>query len=171
MRQHSCKCLLFLKPCDVVGKLFILLKSNMILSEAYNELAFYTLAHPDQIYFIHQHIVDAQIAQTADPSTKQISLVFALVGLYLTVEKGYTGRDVQKVHMQLTKNKSSLPAIPLPVRRGEITVADVLETKPGEERDRTITLWCVSVWEAYKGSQKTIAQYTDERLAEQMPLQ
>lgn len=48
--------------------------------DLYNELSCYTIAHGDAA-FIHQHIVDAFIAQTADESTKPISLTFALVGL------------------------------------------------------------------------------------------
>ena len=136
----------------------------MISSDTYNELAFYTLAHADQNYFIHQHLVDAHIAQTADANTKQISLVFALVGLYLAVEKGYTGKEVQQAHMQLAKNKNSLPDINLPVKRGDITATDVLKTEAGEDRDRMIKAWCVSVWEAYKDSQKAIVQYISERL-------
>lgn len=139
----------------------------MIFTDTYNELAFYTLAHPDQTYFIHQHLVDAQIAQTADAGTKQISLVFALVGLYLAVEMRYTGRQVQQAHLHLAKDKYSLPAIPLPQNRDEITAANVLCTEPGERRDRMIKSWCASVWEAYKGSQKAITQYTNERLSQQ----
>lgn len=46
----------------------------MLFTITYNELSFYTLAHPDQLYFIHQHIVDAQTAQTADATTKQVSI-------------------------------------------------------------------------------------------------
>jgi hypothetical protein len=44
---------------------------------AFNELSFYTLAHPNKAYFIHQHIVDAFKAQTADHNTKPIGLTFA----------------------------------------------------------------------------------------------
>lgn len=67
--------------------------------------------------------------------------------------------------MQLAKNKSSLPDIHLPVKRGDITATDVLETEAGEDRDRIIKKWCASVWDAYKDSQKEIIQYTNERLA------
>ena len=64
-------------------------------SEEYHELAFYTLAHPDKDYFIHQHIVDAFQAQTADEHSKPIAIIFSLAGLYLSAEKGYSGRTVQ----------------------------------------------------------------------------
>jgi len=47
--------------------------------DLYNELAFYTLAHPDPA-FIHQNVVDAFAAQHADESSKPIYIVFALIG-------------------------------------------------------------------------------------------
>jgi hypothetical protein len=68
--------------------------------DAFHTLAFYTLAHPDPA-FIHQHAVDAFAAQSADEETRPITLVFALVGLYLLMEKGYSGREVQRAHMRM----------------------------------------------------------------------
>ncbi len=53
--------------------------------EAYNELSYYTLSHPDPA-FIHQNIVDAYTAQHAGQDTKPIAITFALIGLYLSVE-------------------------------------------------------------------------------------
>jgi hypothetical protein len=124
---------------------------------AFHELSFYTLAHPDTVNFIHQHIVDAYQAQTADAMTKPIGLVFSLVGLYLQLEKNYTGREVQLAHMKLAKNKKLWPAIELPLNRGQINVTDVLKADAGEARDIMIRHWCESVWAAYKESHKTVA--------------
>lgn len=62
--------------------------------QMYNQLAFYTLSHPDKIFFIHQLVVDAYTAQHADAQTKPIAITFALAGLYLVVEKNYTGKQV-----------------------------------------------------------------------------
>jgi hypothetical protein len=117
--------------------------------EAYYELSYYTLAHPDPS-FIHQHIVDAFAAQTANQNTKPIGIAFALVGLYLYLEKGYTGRQVQLAHMRLAKRRQEWPRFDLPEFRGEITVADVLREPPGEKRDAMIGSWCDSVWRTYE---------------------
>ena len=136
----------------------------MKASEQYHELSFYTLAHPDNLYFIHQHIADAQTAQTADANTKPIGIVYALIGLYLMIEKNYTGRQVQLAHMQLSKNKKNLPPIRLPEQRGEITAQEVLKAPPGPERDAVIRDWCVSVWEAYGNVRDIIVRYCDENL-------
>jgi hypothetical protein len=56
----------------------------------YHELRAYSLAHRDP-NFLHQHVVDAFAAQCANERTKPITLTFALVGLYLHVEKKQTG--------------------------------------------------------------------------------
>jgi hypothetical protein len=123
--------------------------------ELYDELSFYTLAHADPA-FIHQHIVDAFAAQTAGELTKPIKLTFALVGLYLHVEKQFSGRQVQLVHMQLAQKKSEWPALRLPKERGVIRVVDVLAAPEGSERDALIHAWCAAVWDAFSINRPTI---------------
>jgi len=125
--------------------------------DEFNELSFYTLEHPDKIYFIHQHIVDAFQAQHADQNTKPIGLVFSLIGLYLFLDKGYTGRQVQLAHMKLSQNKKTWPQLELPAQRGAITVSSVMKTEAGPARDKMIKAWCSSVWDAYKNWHSAIA--------------
>lgn len=124
--------------------------------DAYDELCYYTLAH-GKPEFIHQYIVDAFAAQTADEQTKPIKLTFALIGLYLHVEKQVSGREVQLVHMRLARKKRSWPSFALPHDRGAMTAADVLAAPPGPERDRAIDRWCASVWNAFRGNRETVA--------------
>ena len=119
--------------------------------DAFNELSAYTLGHGDPA-FIHQHVVDAFGAQMAQPGDKPIRLTFSLVGLYLHVEKGSTGRWVQRVHMQMGQKKRSWPAWTLPKDRGALTAVDVLRAAPGSERDQAIDAWCVSVWTAFRAN-------------------
>src|SRR6185295_5352013 len=66
--------------------------------ESYDALCCYTLERGDAA-FIHQHVVDAFIAQNAGEHTKPIGLAFALIGLYLHLERGFSGKQVQRVHM------------------------------------------------------------------------
>ena len=129
--------------------------------EQYNELSFYTLSHQDKS-FIHQHIVDAQGAQTADENTKPIRIIFSLVGLYLYVERGFTGKQVQQFHTEMVKNKRLWPKIVLPAKRGEINVSDVLAVSPGAERDKMIRKWCETVWDAYKDSRASIVNLVEQ---------
>lgn len=132
-------------------------KTSAMTSEqdAYDELRCYTLAHRDPS-FIHQHVVDAFIAQHADAQTKPIALSFSLVGLYLFVEKQLSGRQVQQVHMEFAKHKQPWPVFALPLKRGSITAVDVVATPEGPERDKAIRAWCTSVWGAFHHSRQTV---------------
>ena len=130
----------------------------------FNELSFYTLSHPDVKYFIHQHAVDAFQAQTAGAQTKPIALVFALIGLYLYIEKQYSGRQVQEAHVKLSAKKQAWPRHPLPELRGSINVSTVLNSEPGPQRDEFIRAWCASVWNAYQGWQSAISDLANREL-------
>lgn len=131
--------------------------------DLYNELAFYTLAHPDPA-FIHQLVVDAYTAQSADETTKPIAVVFALIGLYLHLEKGYTGKQVQRAHMQLAKWPNTWPKLPLPAQRGEIHIENVLAAETGPDRDALIEQWCASVWKSWRESRSSIISIAQKYL-------
>lgn len=126
-----------------------------LIREYYFELLYYTLSHPDPA-FIHQLVVDAFTAQQADNNTKPIAIVFALVGLHLHIDKGYSGKQVQQAHIQLAKRRKHWPILSLPDERGDLTVVDVVAAMPGDERDRLIESWCKSVWCAYRAIQEQI---------------
>lgn len=124
---------------------------------AYNELCAYTLGHAlRDPAFIHQHVVDAYAAQHADEHSKPIGVTFALVGLFLHVEKQASGRRVQRVHIELGRSKRPWPRLPLPSERGAMTAADVMAFPEGPERDRAIDDWCASVWSAFAESRQSI---------------
>src|SRR5438067_4814515 len=101
--------------------------------QAYDELSAYTLTQGN-IAFIHQHVVDAYGIQQAHDERKPIRIAFGLVGLYLHVEKGLTGRQVQMVHMALAKKKQTWPTFALPEHPGSMTAIDVMAAEPGPER-------------------------------------
>ena len=124
--------------------------------DAYDELCCYTLAHPDPS-FIHQHVVDVFAVQQAHEQTKPIALTFGLIGLYLKVEKQYSGKQVQRAHMALARQKHVWPQFALPRERGSITAVDVIGAAPGSDRDRAIDAWCASVWEAFHDNHQTVA--------------
>jgi hypothetical protein len=115
------------------------------LRAAFDEVYVYTMGRAG---FSLQHVVDAFAVQTAGADAKPISIVFGLVGLYLHVEKQFSGGKVQKVHMALGRRKREWPRVSLPEDRGSMTVADVLAASAGPERDRAIEDWCKSVWTA-----------------------
>jgi hypothetical protein len=129
--------------------------------EAYEELSFYTLSHGDPT-FIHQHIVDTFAAQHARPDSKPISVAFALIGLYLYIEKGFTGREVQKAHMRLAKKRRMSPTFPIPESQVDMTVHDVLQASAGLDRDAAIHRWAAAVWLAWSDSHTAISNLAQE---------
>jgi Family of unknown function (DUF5946) len=129
---------------------------------AFDELQVYTLTHGDPA-FIHQYVVDAWTAQHADEHTKPIALTFALVGLYLHLEKGASGRQVQRIHMALARRKWPWPSFALPGTRGSVTARQVMAASAGPERDRAIEDWCASVWNAFRCDRAPVIESLQER--------
>ena len=124
------------------------------LDEAEAELWAYTLERGDA-EFVHQHAVDALGAQRADARTTPMQLTFALVGLYLHVERGYTGRQIQQMHARMARRPLEWPAVVPPAVRGSITAGDVVAAPAGLTRDAAIDAWCADVWAAY-GAWRTV---------------
>jgi len=115
--------------------------------DAYDDLYAYTMGRKN---FILQHVVDANIAQRAPAANPpHIGVVFALVGLYLHVEKRFTGTQVQNAHRVMGGAKRSWPDVIWPVQRGCMTAADVLSVAAGPARDEAIDEWCTQVWAAF----------------------
>jgi hypothetical protein len=129
------------------------------MRSAYDEVYVYTMGRPG---FILQHVVDAYGAQTASSDSKPIRIVFALVGLYLHVERHFSGRQVQKVHTALGRRKRAWPIVDLPNDRGAVTVADVLAASAGLQRDKAIDAWCECVWNAFRACRPRILDLLQE---------
>ena len=106
------------------------------------------LAHGDRA-FTYQHVVDAFTAQHAHEQTKPIALTFALVGAIPAQREQFSGRQVQRVHMDLAGTKRSWPVFPRPKDRGAITAATVMAAAAGPDRDHAIDVSCNSVWQAF----------------------
>ena len=123
------------------------------IQSAYEELYVYTMGRPN---FILQHVVDAHQAQTATETGKPMGIVFSLIGLYLHVEKEYSGNQVQQVHQRLARQKRQWPTIALPSDRGTLTAVDVMAVAAGPDRDTAIDQWCEAVWKAFSDSHQTI---------------
>jgi hypothetical protein len=137
--------------------------------EQLNELTAWTLGLRDGP-FIHQHVVDAWALQHADENSKPIAVAFALLGLYLHLEKGWSGREVQRAHMQLGQphgrgaGRKDWPKFPLPKTRGSVTVGDVMAA-PESERAKAIDRWCRSVWEAWSENHEAVRAWAAQELS------
>jgi hypothetical protein len=115
------------------------------MTEPYDELRAYTLTltGPE---FLHQHVIDAHAVQDAGDWSKPIAVAFGLAGLWLYIERGATGRDVQRVHRLLGARPKAWPVFKLPDDRGDLGPVDVVREAPGPDRDAAIRRWCESVW-------------------------
>ncbi|MDQ6748954.1 MAG: DUF5946 family protein [Candidatus Dormibacteraeota bacterium] len=129
-----------------------------------SDLTYYTLAHGDSS-FIHQHLVDAYGAQHVRRSKSTVGAAFTLAGLYLALERGFTGRQVQQMHMRMSRTSRTWPAFEPPSDMGLMTVADVLATEAGPGRDEALMRWCRSVWTAWAPGQARVREMVDPFLA------
>jgi hypothetical protein len=126
-----------------------------------HELSLDTLSHGDP-FFIHQVAVDTYAAQHAGPASKTITVAFALIGLCLLLERGHTGKAVQRAHMRLANRSKRWPSFDPPAHRGSVTVADVLRVEPGNERDTAIMRWATSVWTALEQAHPSVRTLIDQ---------
>lgn len=126
--------------------------------DPYDELCAWTLSRGDP-EFIHQHVVDAHMLQNATGETKSIGVAFALVGLYLFLERGFTGREVQLAHMKLGKAGGPWPTFDLPADRGALTYAHALAAPAGDERVAAIREWSAAVWAPWSTQRREVLAF------------
>ena len=131
--------------------------------DKYHKLSLYTLGLQDE-YFIHKDIVDAFAAQTANEKTKDITLFFSLAGLYLFLEKKYTGKQVQNAHQLMAAKMKVFIKINLPIKRGTVTVDEVLNVPNSLKKNQMIKKWCESLWNAYYNQQNEVIKITEKLL-------
>jgi hypothetical protein len=145
--------------CDLPGRF----NASGECWQLFSDLSCYTVAKQDPA-FIHQHAVDAYEAQHAGGKTRNITVAFGLIGLFLALEKGYSGRQVQLAHMKIAKIQKSWPSFDPPGKPAEITVWDVLQTGTDPEKDAMIRQWMAAVWEGWADRQDWVRATTDELL-------
>ena len=131
--------------------------------DMFHELSCYTSSIKDS-KFIHQHAVDAFALESADEETKNIKVAFALIGLYLHIEKNFTGKEVQNAHVKLGKRRKKWPKFILPVQRGDIGVNNVMASPEGFKRNMAIEDWCLSVWLAYSHCHEDVRKLVRKEL-------
>jgi hypothetical protein len=93
--------------------------------------------------------VDAWQLQHAVLSKSNIGIAFSLIGLYLAIEKGRTGRQAQLAHMELAGQKKLWGDFEIPPIRAALTVADVLRADSGPARDARLMEWAAAVWASW----------------------
>jgi len=131
--------------------------------QAFSDLESYTVSLRDP-EFIHQHVVDTYAAQHAGGKTRNITVIFGLIGLYLTMEKEYTGKEVQRAHMLIAKKRKTWPPLDPPEKTFHVTVADVLRANTDSEKKAAIHRWMTEVWEGWADRHEWIRETTETLL-------
>lgn len=111
----------------------------------YHDLSAYLMMNPD-ITFSTQHVVDAYSVQHSGKQVKNIRTAFSLVGLYLAVERGYSGRQVQQAHMERAKRNIHWSSFELSTQPYTLSVADVLAVDELQNRNEMLMKWAKNVW-------------------------
>jgi hypothetical protein len=129
--------------------------------QKFSELSSYTIGKQD-IDFIHQHAIDTYSAQHSGNGMKPITTAFSLIGLYYALEKGFNGRQVQRVHTLLSRKKFNWKQLQPPDHSAYyLTVMDVLNEQPGESRDEMIHKWMLDVWKCWKHQHSWVREICD----------
>jgi hypothetical protein len=131
--------------------------------QLFSDLSCYTVAKQDA-GFIHQHAVDAYAAQHAGGKTRNITVAFGLIGLYLALERGYTGKQVQRAHQQIARVQKDWPRLEPPARPACLTVMDVLSVPDGPGKDAVIRQWMTEVWASWVERQAWVREITGKVL-------
>jgi len=131
--------------------------------QVFSDIQCYTVAKQD-LEFIHQHVVDTYEAQHAGGPTRTIAVAFGLIGLYLAVEKGYTGREVQLAHMRIAKVRKVWPQVEPPDQPALLNVMNVLCSGSDADKDRMIRKWMTAVWESWGDQHDWVRTTTEELL-------
>jgi hypothetical protein len=132
--------------------------------QKYSELSLYTLSLQDN-NFLHQHAIDTYSAQHAGCAMKDITIVYSLIGLYYAIEHGFTGKQVQRVHMLFSQQRTKWPVLQLPKKDYSLTVADVLKEEPGVKRDTMLENWMHDVWECWEHQHNWIKKVSSSLLS------
>ncbi len=133
--------------------------------QLYGEIIAYTLMRGDAA-FIHQHAVDAYAAQHVGEHMRPIGVAFALIGLYFACERGSTGRQAQHLHMLLAQRSKVWPRFVPPAHLGPLTVLDVMQAPPGDERDAALMRWAQSVWAAWSQEHERVKKLFESVMAD-----
>jgi len=130
----------------------------------YGEVVGYEATDPVRLGPWHQVCVDAYGAQHAGPDSKPIGVAFALNGLYLVFERGFTGIQAREAHGYLANTVDSWPRFDPPAAVGDITVFDVAMAGSADEHIAWVRRWGRSAWDAWRHVHAQVAELTDRQL-------
>jgi hypothetical protein len=124
------------------------------------------LGHLALLGGLHQLTVDAYAAQHVGPQVPAVGVAFALIGLHLALDEGWTGAAVRAAHQHLAAHPSGWPRFSAPRTPGWLTVADVAGSPSPEEHARRARSWAASVWQAWSADHQRVREWANDSLTD-----
>ena len=132
--------------------------------QLYGEVQGYALRHPELVRDLHQLSVDTYAAQHAprDPGggPPPIGVAYALVGLYLALDRGRSGLEVRAAHQRMGRPDATWPRLPAPASTGSMTVFDVAAAGAMADSSaghgRALRAWAADVWLAWSAEHAAV---------------
>lgn len=113
---------------------------------------------------LHQLTVDAYAAQHAGDPSPPISTAFALIGLHLALDEGWSGSAVRAAHQFLAARNPTWPLFGAPEGSDWLTVADVALARNPVAHAERVERWAASVWNAWQPSHAAIRGWAERVL-------
>jgi len=132
--------------------------------QLFGEVAAYQLGHLTTLGRVHQLMVDAYGAQHAGASASRKGVAFALIGLRLSLEQGWSGDEIRDAHRYLAAASKPWPEFAPPSHGAWMTVADVAKATSPEAHARSVHGWAASVWAAWGPARDVVVALIERRL-------
>jgi hypothetical protein len=120
--------------------------------------------HMPVLGHLHQLTVDTYAAQHPGPGVPAISVPFALIGLLLALEEGWSGVAVRAAHGYLAERDGDWPVFGPPASRGLVTAADVAAARGPEQHAALVGRWAAVTWDAWREERDHVRAWAAEVL-------
>jgi hypothetical protein len=139
----------------------------------YGEVAGFGLDNSAELGRFHQLGVDTYGTQHAADHDRSIRVAYSIVGLYLSIERGWSGDDVRRAHQRMGKPQPSWPEFRRPDELGGVTVLDVAMAgvRAGSVvgHAEAAQRWARYVWDAWSAQHAEVASLASSTLAANPP--
>lgn len=113
---------------------------------------------------LHQLTVDTYAAQHPGPSVPPIAIPFALIGLHLALDEGWSGAAVRAAHGWLAQRADAWPAFTPPSSFGPLTADRIAQATRPEIHARLVEAWANGTWAAWRPAHERVRDWADGAL-------
>lgn len=113
---------------------------------------------------LHQLTVDTYTAQHPGANVPAIAVPFALIGLHLALEEGWSGTAVRAAHGWLAQRRGAWPTFAPPSAFGPLNADRVAEAVKPEVHARLVEAWANGTWAAWRAEHDRVRDWAEETL-------